>query len=148
MTPERWQRLESLFQAAVGRPVDGRTAFLDEACRDEPSLREELQQLVDAHEESRGLMEDLALPAFQVFAPGTRLDRYEIVAPVGFGGMGQVYQALDTRLSREVAIKVLPRPVTASPVALARFEREARAVANLSHPPSTTSRAATASRSR
>jgi len=134
MTPERWQRLETLFQAAISRSPEARVAFLDEACSDEPGLREELQRLVDAHDESRGLMENLALPAFQVYPPGTRLGRYEIVAPVGFGGMGQVYRAVDTRLGRDVAVKVLPQPVTTSAVALARFAREARAVANLSHP--------------
>src|ERR1035437_9097951 len=65
---------------------------------------------------------------------GTRLGPYEIVAPLGAGGMGEVYRARDTRLGREVAIKVLPESVSADPKALARFESEARAVAALSHP--------------
>jgi hypothetical protein len=65
---------------------------------------------------------------------GARLGPYEIVAPVGAGGMGDVYRARDSRLGRDVAIKVLPESTAQSPDALERFEREARAVAALSHP--------------
>ena len=64
----------------------------------------------------------------------SRLGPYAIVAPLGAGGMGEVYRARDTRLGREVALKVLPERFAGSPDALARFEREARAVAALSHP--------------
>src|SRR5262252_7803974 len=67
-------------------------------------------------------------------AGGTRLGPYEILAPLGAGGMGEVYRARDTRLNRDVAIKVLPERLAADPDALARFEREAKAVAALSHP--------------
>jgi eukaryotic-like serine/threonine-protein kinase len=65
---------------------------------------------------------------------GERLGPYEILSPVGAGGMGEVYRARDTRLERTVAIKVLPGAIASDPEALARFEREARAVAALSHP--------------
>jgi eukaryotic-like serine/threonine-protein kinase len=67
-------------------------------------------------------------------ASGTRLGPYEIVAPLGAGGMGEVYRARDTKLGREVAIKVLSEYLSDRPEALARFEREAKAVAALSHP--------------
>jgi serine/threonine protein kinase/tetratricopeptide (TPR) repeat protein len=67
-------------------------------------------------------------------AAKTRLGTYEILGPLGAGGMGEVYRALDTRLGREVAIKVLPAEVASSPDRLARFEREARTVAGLNHP--------------
>jgi TolB-like protein/Tfp pilus assembly protein PilF len=67
-------------------------------------------------------------------APGTRLGPYEILAPLGAGGMGEVYRARDPRLHREVAIKVLPPDMARDPHAITRFEREARAVAALSHP--------------
>jgi serine/threonine protein kinase len=65
---------------------------------------------------------------------GTRLGPYEILAPLGAGGMGEVYRARDRKLDRDVAVKVLPESVAADPETLARFEREAKAVAALSHP--------------
>ncbi|HYT32605.1 MAG TPA: serine/threonine-protein kinase, partial [Thermoanaerobaculia bacterium] len=65
---------------------------------------------------------------------GTRLGPYEILSPLGVGGMGEVYRARDSKLKRDVAIKVLPQSLTADADALARFEREALAVAALSHP--------------
>src|SRR5713226_6312698 len=68
------------------------------------------------------------------FAAGTHLGPYEILAPLGAGGMGEVYRARDPRLNREVAIKVLPERLANDPQALARFESEAKAVAALSHP--------------
>ncbi|MBI5170619.1 MAG: protein kinase [Candidatus Eisenbacteria bacterium] len=67
-------------------------------------------------------------------APGTKLGPYEIVAPLGAGGMGEVYRARDPRLGRDVAIKVLPEAFAADPERLARFEREARLLAALDHP--------------
>jgi Tol biopolymer transport system component len=66
--------------------------------------------------------------------PGMRLGPYEIVAPLGHGGMGEVYRARDTRLGRDVAIKILPERLATDPGAVSRFEQEARAVAALSHP--------------
>jgi hypothetical protein len=65
---------------------------------------------------------------------GTRLGPYEILSPLGAGGMGEVYRARDSRLDRDVAVKVLPESLIADGDALARFEREAKAVAALSHP--------------
>ena len=67
-------------------------------------------------------------------AAGTRFGPYEILSPLGAGGMGEVYRAKDTKLGREVAIKVLPESVSADPERLTRFEREARALASLNHP--------------
>ena len=67
-------------------------------------------------------------------ASGTRLGPYEILAPLGAGGMGEVYRARDTRLGRDVAVKVLPQHLSSSPEVRARFEREARAVSSLNHP--------------
>src|SRR6476660_10088876 len=66
--------------------------------------------------------------------PGTRIGSYEILAPLGAGGMGEVYRARDAKLDRDVAVKVLPAHLTADPDSLARFEREAKAVAALAHP--------------
>src|SRR5216110_2775066 len=65
---------------------------------------------------------------------GTRLGPYEILAPLGAGGMGEVYRARDTRLDRTVAIKILPAHLSDKPMAGERFEREARAISALNHP--------------
>ena len=65
---------------------------------------------------------------------GTRLGPYEILAPLGAGGMGEVYRARDSRLERDVAVKVLPERLAQDPERLARFEREARVLASLNHP--------------
>ncbi|MFN0151480.1 MAG: serine/threonine protein kinase, partial [bacterium] len=69
-----------------------------------------------------------------MLAPGTKLGPYEILAPLGAGGMCEVYRERDTRLGRDVAIKVLPEHLSAEPEVRARFEREARAVSSLNHP--------------
>src|SRR4051812_27675585 len=66
--------------------------------------------------------------------PGARVGAYEILGPLGAGGMGEVYRARDTRLGREVALKVLAPGMVKDPAHLARFEREARSVASLNHP--------------
>src|SRR6266516_1784915 len=66
--------------------------------------------------------------------PGTKLGPYEIVGPVGAGGMGEVYRARDTRLDRTVAIKILPAHLSQNAEARERFDREARAISSLSHP--------------
>ena len=66
--------------------------------------------------------------------PGTRIGAYEILAPLGAGGMGEVYRARDTKLGREVAIKILPDQFASDRERVARFEREARTLASLNHP--------------
>src|SRR5882672_3152641 len=66
-------------------------------------------------------------------AAGTRLGPYEVLAPLGAGGMGEVYRARDTRLGREVAVKVLPQHLSSNPEIRARFEREAKTVSSLNH---------------
>src|SRR6202034_1507499 len=72
--------------------------------------------------------------AHMTIASGTKLGPYEIIAPLGAGGMGEVYRARDTRLGREVALKVLPSSFSNDPDRLRRFEQEARAVAALNDP--------------
>src|ERR1019366_8027598 len=67
-------------------------------------------------------------------APGTRLGPYEILAPIGAGGMGEVYRAKDTKLKRDVAIKVFPEAFARDPERMARFQREAEVLASLNHP--------------
>src|SRR5437868_10223010 len=67
-------------------------------------------------------------------SPGTRLGPYKVLVPLGAGGMGEVYKARDTKLDRDVAVKVLPAAVSQDPERLARFEREAKVLASLNHP--------------
>src|SRR5262245_40068079 len=67
-------------------------------------------------------------------APGTRLGPYEVLSPLGAGGMGEGYRARDTRLSRDVAVKVLPPHLATNPGGRTRFEREAKAISSLNHP--------------
>ena len=67
-------------------------------------------------------------------APGVRLGPYEVAAQIGVGGMGEVYRATDTKLDRDVAIKVLPESLAADPDRIARFQREAKTLALLNHP--------------
>ena len=76
----------------------------------------------------------IILPLAMSLTAGTKLGQYEIRATLGAGGMGEVYRAHDTRLDREVAIKVLPESLTSDPDRLRRFEQEARAAAALNHP--------------
>ena len=66
--------------------------------------------------------------------PGEKLGPYEVVAPLGAGGMGEVYRARDTRLGRDVAIKILPKEMSANPARKQRFEREAKTISGLNHP--------------
>jgi len=87
------------------------------------------------HLPDRGLAYDgIDLKETMSLQPGTRLGPYEILAPLGAGGMGEVWKAKDTRLDRFVAVKVLPEHLAKHPESLARFEREAKAVAALNHP--------------
>src|SRR2546429_3402095 len=79
------------------------------------------------------LWQNLRVPLMSL-APGTRLGPYEIILPLGAGGMGEVYRARDTRLNREVAVKVLPAHFAGDPERLRRFEQEARATGVLNHP--------------
>jgi Tol biopolymer transport system component len=138
---ERWSATERIFHAALERPAETRAAFLAEACGDDAELRREVESLLEGVS-STGFLEQ---PALQVAAglvtsarraplTGQRLGVYSITALLGRGGMGEVYRARDTRLGREVAIKVLPPALTAHPDRLARFEREARVLASLNHP--------------
>jgi len=67
-------------------------------------------------------------------ASGTKIGPYEVLAPLGAGGMGEVYRAKDTRLGRDVAIKILPKDMSADPERKERFQREARTISSLNHP--------------
>ena len=127
MTPERWKEVKKYLAAALERKPGERSAYLDQACP-EPSLRQEVESLIAAHEQGNSSFLKTAAVESEVLKSGTKLGWYEIVAPIGSGGMGQVYRAMDTRLKRTVAIKVAKENFGE------RFEHEARAIAALNHP--------------
>ena len=131
----RWRRIESLCHAALARPSEDRAAYLADACGVDQALREEVESLV-AEGDSAGSFLELPVIGSAVSPPlvGRQLGPYRIEEPIGAGGMGEVYHATDTRLNRNVAIKVLPPQWTADRQRRTRFEREARAVAALKHP--------------
>jgi serine/threonine protein kinase/TolB-like protein/Flp pilus assembly protein TadD len=142
MPPERWEQIEHLYHATLEREPDRRAPFLAETCAGDEALRWEVESLVSAHDRAGALIET---PPIEVAAQlmterrvrslvGGELGPYRLVALLGEGGMGEVYRAQDTRLDREVAVKVLPADLAEDAEALARFRREARAVAALSHP--------------
>ena len=141
MTPERLREIERLFHEARERTPGEREAWLASACADDPSLRREVESLL-AQPKHDGF---LGVPAMVVAAQmmtspgdsaltGRRIGAYQIQTLLGAGGMGEVYRARDTKLGRDVAIKILPSGFTADPDRLARFEREARMLAALNHP--------------
>jgi serine/threonine protein kinase len=131
MNPERRQKIEALFHEAYSRPAAEREAFLASNCGNDEALRAEVQALLD---QRTGELLDNGTASELVLKTGTRLGAYEVRDLLGKGGMGEVYRAHDTRLRRDVAIKVLPREFTGDPERLARFEREARVLASLNHP--------------
>jgi serine/threonine protein kinase/Tol biopolymer transport system component len=141
MTPERWKRVEELYHAARTRPTGERVAFLADLCRDDESLRRDVESLLNEPECTDGLLDRPARAAAHIASEitpaamsGRTLGVYHLQALLGAGGMGEVYRARDTKLGRDVAIKILPRSVTSDPNRLARFEREARMLAALNHP--------------
>jgi serine/threonine protein kinase/Tol biopolymer transport system component len=136
---ERWDRIQSIFLGALDLPPQERSAFLNKACAGDDELRGEVESLI-AHdsegEQISDALQDTAQSLLDTVAikHGTRVGGYEIVKLIGSGGMGEVYQARDMRLARDVAIKVLPTFLTNDPDRLRRFEQEARAAAALNHP--------------
>ena len=137
MTPERWRKIERLYNAALELDPDERPAYLHKVCGDDVALRQQLGVLLtwdgepDEHLEqrSRELFSGILRPSLI----GHQLGMYTITSLIGVGGMGEVYQAHDPKLGRDVAIKVLPPMVLGSAERIARFQREARMLAALNH---------------
>jgi hypothetical protein len=133
-----WPRLKALFHGALEQPPAAREQWLRAAAGGDLALLHEAQALLDAHEGIGDFLEapPMVDPADLVddLAPGTAIGSYVIVEELGRGGMGVVYLAEDRRLSRRVAIKVLPPPAAMDPGYRERLRREARAAATISHP--------------
>jgi eukaryotic-like serine/threonine-protein kinase len=141
MPTERWLRLDQLFAASFDLPAERREEFLERECAADGGLREEVRALLDAADASAGFLASSALETFarQVsrdgwsVRPGDSIGAYKVERKLGAGGMGEVWQARDERLGRDVAIKLLlPHPSNAGGRARA-LEREARAAGSLNH---------------
>jgi len=135
MDPERWKRIQQVYHSALERPFDERSPYLDQACGSDEHLRQTVNTLLKQTACTDGLVGDRVWGAVMGVAEasnrlpaGVRLGPYEIIGPLGEGGMGTVYRALDTRLDRAVAIKISAEQFSV------RFEREARTISALNHP--------------
>src|SRR6476659_840442 len=141
MTPERWQQVKEVFALAVKYPPEKRSSFLQERCANDTELRSEVESLIAANDKSGEFIDQ---PAYQAASwlreekrelkPGQNMGTYKVLSFISRGGMGEVYLAQDQRLSRKVALKLLPLSFTTDLDRLRRFEQEARAASALNHP--------------
>lgn len=134
---EDWQVIKELFQAALKRGPEDRSVFLSQACGNE-RIRQEVESLLAAHEADSSFMNtpaaNLLLNNKPSLSTGQRFGPYEVISPLGEGGMGELYVATDSRLGRKVALKLLPSSCTSDADRVRRFGREARAASALNHP--------------
>ncbi len=141
-TPESMQQLEELFHEAVGLEQQDRVDFIARVRASDPELAVAVESLIAAHQTTDGLIDS---PAFEAAAEliadtppalvaGQVVEHYQIVAPLGKGGMGEVYLASDTKLDRKVALKLLLAQFTNRKDLLRRFIQEAKAASSLNHP--------------
>src|SRR5205809_1364221 len=142
MTPERWQQLKQIFQSALERSPAERSAFLNQACADDPALRSEVESLISSHDQAGDSIEAMAAEAATEILGddqagsivGKQIGHYQVVSRIGRGGMGEVFLAHDTSLGRKVALKLLRSDFTRIEERLRRFRQEARAASALNHP--------------
>ena len=137
MTPDRWRQVTDLFHAALARDASARASYVEQVCAGDAALRDEVDAMLRAHG-GEAQFGDLSFAVTatqnQRLATGALIGPFLIDRLIGIGGMGEVYRARDTKLGREVAIKVLPAALTSDAERCARFEREARLLAALNHP--------------
>jgi serine/threonine protein kinase len=134
MALDSWRRVEQLYRAALERAPLERRSFLVEACQGDKDLVGEIESLLAqeaATQADASIWEATNAGPLNV---GAQLGPYQIEAPIGAGGMGEVFRALDTRLRRTVAIKLLPRARVADAARRHRFLQEARTASALNHP--------------
>ena len=142
MKSERWAKVESVYRAALSREPAERRVFLMEACAGDEELLREVESLLEYDQQAKSFLE---APALEVEArsmaadsglslAGQRLAHYNITEKIGAGGMGEVYRARDTKLKRDVAIKILPNEFSRDRERMSRFQREAELLASLNHP--------------
>ena len=138
--------LQRLFDRTLELPQGDRAVFLDQSCSDDTALRLQVERLISAYERLGSVFDSTAPqtssrseekdsdPHQMSLAPGAHLGPYVITSAIGWGGMGEVYKARDSRLNRTVALKVLAPELTRDPLARERLEREAQSAAVLAHP--------------
>ena len=142
MDQVRWQRVDKILLAALELSPAERLSFIEQACADDENLREEVAALLSFDERALDIIDT---PAFEsaacILAPGRSdlaegqaVSHYRIVSLLGAGGMGEVYLAEDTRLARNIAIKLLSADFTKDGDRVRRFQQEARAASALNHP--------------
>jgi eukaryotic-like serine/threonine-protein kinase len=140
MTPERWKQVDQLMQDALDRGPAERAAFIAEACGGDDELRREVESLIGFHERAENFIEtppaDVAADwlAVKELRTGQTIGHYQLIRQIGRGGMGEVHLALDARLERQVALKLLPPHFTQDAERVRRFRQEARAISTLNHP--------------
>ena len=142
MKPERIEKIDEVFQAALDMASGPRAAFLGEACAGDAELRREVESLLSAHERAEGFMErPVSGEAARLLVEGgarplagRTIKHYKVLKQLGAGGMGEVYLAQDTRLSRPVALKLLSTHLTNDKERVRRFRQEALTVSALNHP--------------
>jgi eukaryotic-like serine/threonine-protein kinase len=140
MNLERWKQIEQVYYSVIASPLTDRSAMLDELCPDDLDMRGEVESLLEAREQAGDFLSPgrLQCDADELDAEsdlvGRTLDHYHVLSAIGAGAMGEVYLARDTRLDRQVALKVLPPQFTWNASRIARFQREAKAASALNHP--------------
>jgi len=138
LPPEAWPRLKEVFEGARALASDARPAYLAAACHGDEALRQAVETLLASHDRATSFLETPAVLFDDTNSTksleGRCIGSYQLSARIGTGGMGEVYRARDTKLNRDVAIKVLLPEVANDPGRLARFSREAQLLASLNHP--------------
>jgi len=142
MEADRWRRIEEVFHLALQYDEAAREAYLVRMCGEDRSLLDEVKSLISSHEHSGEFLDKPQLTAgLQLIAirdapsrEGETIGYYSLKNRIGLGGMGEVYLALDQRLGRNVALKLLPASFNAHPDWVCRFQNEARAASSIAHP--------------
>ena len=136
----KWKKAKEIFAAAAELDPESRTRYVEEACKGDPDLLDEISSLLSSDDEAGHFMDGSAVGIVADSIAAGRIEKgrcfgqYEVIGLIGSGGMGEIYLASDTRLNRKVALKVLPTDLDDSKKKLKRFEQEAQVVSALNHP--------------